>query len=187
MKEALSNYQYFSSEGKTTSPVGAKNKEGTTPDRINLSLDPPRHQKNRSLLSYAFTPRSLRNWEPRIQRIVDELIENIGEESRVDIVQALAAPMPGMVITELFGVPVKDRSQFKKWVDILFQPYDKETQADMERKKQVAAKEYYQYLYPIVVEKRSNPSEDIISDLIQVEVDGDRFTDDAIVRISMFI
>lgn len=119
--------------------------------------------------------------------LVDELIENIGEESRVDIVQALAAPMPGMVITELFGVPVKDRSQFKKWVDILFQPYDKETQADMERKKQVAAKEYYQYLYPIVVEKRSNPSEDIISDLIQVEVDGDRFTDDAIVRISMFI
>lgn len=145
------------------------------------------HPGIRKTVLYYFTPRGLRNWEPRIQRIVDELIENIGEESRVDIVQALAAPMPGMVITELFGVPVKDRSQFKKWVDILFQPYDKETQADMERKKQVAAKEYYQYLYPIVVEKRSNPSEDIISDLIQVEVDGDRFTDDAIVRISMFI
>lgn len=186
--QVLSNYEVFSTEGsRTTISVGANNKEGTIPDHVNIMVDPPEHRKRRSLLSAAFTPRSLKDWEPRIQRIATELIEEIEGNSTVDIVQALTAPLPGMVIAELFGVPIKDRSQFKHWVDILFQPFDKENHDEMQLKKQAAAKEYYQYLYPIVVQKRSNPSEDIISDLIKAEVDGEMLTDDEIVRISMLI
>lgn len=186
VKQVLSNYEVFSTEGpRTAISVGANNKEGTIPDNVNIMVDPPEHRKRRSLLSAAFTPRSLKNWEPRIQRIATELIEDIPENETVDIVQALAAPLPSMVIAELFGVPIKDRNQFKHWVDILFQPYDKENQEEIEQKKQAAAKEYYQYLYPIVAEKRSHPSEDIISDLIKAEVEGETFTDDEIVRVSM--
>ncbi|KRG13738.1 cytochrome P450 [Lederbergia galactosidilytica] len=186
VKQVLSNYEFFSSEGpKTTISVGANNKEGTIPDNVNIMVDPPVHRKRRSLLSAAFTPRSLKNWEPRIERIVTELIEGIEENSTVDIVQALAAPLPGMVIAELFGVPIEDRRRFKHWVDVLFLPYDKENQQEIELKKQAAAKEYYQYLYPIVLQKRLDPSEDILSDLIKAEVDGDKLTDDEIVRITM--
>ncbi len=189
VKEVLSNYEVFSSEGsRTTIPVGANNKEGSIPDAVNVTMvDPPNHRKRRSLLAAAFTPRSLKNWEPRIERIAAELVEDIEENSTVDIVEALAAPLPSMVITELFGVPIEDQSKFKHWVDILFQPFDKENQEEMDLKKQAAAKEYYQYLYPIVVEKRSNPAEDIISDLIKSEVDGEKFTDDEIVRTTMAI
>ncbi|WP_079529548.1 cytochrome P450 [Halobacillus hunanensis] len=189
VKEVLSNYEVFSSEGsRTTIPVGANNKEGSIPDAVNVTMvDPPNHRKRRSLLAAAFTPRSLKNWEPRIERIAAELVEDIEGNSTVDIVEALAAPLPSMVITELFGVPIEDQSKFKHWVDILFQPFDKENQEEMDLKKQAAAKEYYQYLYPIVVEKRSNPAEDIISDLIKSEVDGEKFTDDEIVRTTMAI
>ncbi|MCJ7840877.1 cytochrome P450 [Lederbergia sp. NSJ-179] len=188
VKQVLNNYEFFSSEGpKTTISVGANNKEGTIPDNINIMVDPPVHRKRRSLLSAAFTPRSLKNWEPRIGRIATELVEDIEENTTIDIVQALTAPLPGMVIAELFGVPIKDRSRFKHWVDILFQPFDKENQEEIEYRKQVAAKEYYQYLYPIVVQKRSNPAEDILSDLIKAEVENEKLTDDEIVRISMFI
>lgn len=188
VKQILTNHEVFSVEGpRTAISVGANNEEGTLPDNTNIMVDPPEHQKRRSLLSAAFTPRSLKNWEPRIQEIATELIDDIQENSTVDIVQALAAPFPGMVITALFGVPIEDRSQFKHWVDILFQPYDKENQEEIERRKQEAAKEYYQYLYPIVVEKRSHPAEDIISDLIKSEVDGETLTDDEIVRITMAI
>ncbi|ASK64013.1 cytochrome P450 [Virgibacillus phasianinus] len=191
VKQVLTNYEFFSSEGDRTSiSVGANNEEGTVPDSVNVnSVDPPRHRKKRTLFSAAFTPRSLQGWEPRIQRIANELVENIAEDSKenstVDIVQALAAPFPSMVIADLFGVPIKDQAQFKHWVDVLFQPYDKENQKEIDLKKQAAAKEYYQYLYPIVVEKRANPSEDIISDLIKAEVDGEKFSDDEIVRVSM--
>ncbi|WP_077326345.1 cytochrome P450 [Virgibacillus siamensis] len=188
VKEVLTNHEVFSVEGPRTSiSVGANSEEGTQPDKINIMVDPPEHRKRRSLLSAAFTPRSLKIWEPRIQQIATELIDNIQENATVDIVDSLTAPFPGMVITALFGVPVEDRSQFKHWVDILFQPYNTANQEEIERKKQEAATEYYQYLYPIVVEKRSNPAEDILSDLIKAEVDGERLTDDEIVRVSMFL
>ncbi|MDM5338690.1 cytochrome P450 [Fictibacillus enclensis] len=189
VKQVLSNYEFFSSEGpKTTISVGANNKEGTSPDKINLvNVDPPRHRKSRSLLAAAFTPRSLKDWEPRIQRIADELVETMPRNTVVDIVDGLAAPLPSLVIAELFGVPIKDRFQFKHWVDILFQPYDKDNHEEIDRKKQKAALEYYQYLYPIVLEKRVNLADDIISDLIRSEVDGEKFTDDEIVRTSMLI
>lgn len=185
----LGNYEYFSSAGpRTTIFVGAKDKQQKASPLTNLTLmDPPDHRKGRSLLAAAFTPRSLKNWEPRIEQIAKELTENIQENSVVNIVEALAAPLPSMVIADLFGVPIQDRNQFKKWVDILFQPYDKERLEDIEIQKQNAAKEYFQYLYPIVVQKRSNISDDIISDLIQAEVDGEKFTDDEIVQVTMLL
>ena len=189
VKQVLSNYEYFSSEGpRTTIFVGAKDKQEKTSPFMNITLqDPPQHRKSRSLLAAAFTPRSLKNWEPRIQQIATELVEAIHENSTINIVEALAGPLPSIVITDLFGVPVQDRYQFKKWVDILFQPYDKERLEDIELAKQNAAKEYFQYLYPIVVQKRSNLSDDIISDLIQAEVDGERFSDEQIVQTTMLL
>ncbi|WP_042462452.1 cytochrome P450 [Neobacillus dielmonensis] len=189
VKQVLSNYEYFSSQGpRTTIFVGAKDKQEKTSPIMNITLlDPPQHRKARSLLAAAFTPRSLKNWEPRIQQITTELVESIQESSTVNIVEVLAAPLPSMVITDLFGVPVQDRYQFKKWVDILFQPYDKERLEDIELAKQKAAQEYFQYLYPIVVQKRSNLSDDIISDLIRAEVDGERFTDEQIVQTTMLL
>ncbi|MDX6153091.1 cytochrome P450 [Marinococcus sp. PL1-022] len=188
VQQVLTNHEVFSVEGpRTTISVGANNQEGTISDKANIMVDPPEHRKVRSLLSGAFTPRSLNNWEPRIQEIATELTDNIQANATVDIVEELAAPFPGMVITALFGVPVEDRAQFKEWVDILFQPYDKENEENMEHQKQEAAKEYYQFLYPIVAHKRAHPADDILSDLIKAEVDGERFTDDEIVRVSMFL
>ncbi len=149
--------------------------------------DPPDHRKRRSLLAAAFTPRSLQNWEPRIQEIADELIGEMDEETEIDIVQSLASPLPIIVMSDLMGVPSKDRLLFKKWVDILFLPFDREKQEEVNELKQVAAKEYYQYLYPIVVQKRLNPADDIISDLLKSEVDGEMFTDDEVVRTTMLI
>jgi cytochrome P450 family 106 len=189
VKQVLSNYEYFSSEGsRTTIFVGADNKQEKPSALTNLTLiDPPQHRKSRSLLAAAFTPRSLKNWEPRIQQIAKELVEDIPENSTVNIVEALAAPLPSLVIADLFGVPIQDREQFKEWVDILFQPYDKERLDDIALQKQQAAKEYFQYLYPIVVEKRSNLSDDIICDLIQAEVDGEKFTDEEIIQMTMML
>ncbi|MFF2855657.1 cytochrome P450 [Peribacillus sp. NPDC058002] len=189
VKRVLSDYKHFSSVRKrTTISVGADSDEGSIPEKIQITeADPPEHRKRRSLLAAAFTPRSLQNWEPRIQEIADELIGEMDEETEIDIVQSLASPLPIIVMSDLMGVPSKDRLLFKKWVDILFLPFDKEKQEEVNELKQVAAKEYYQYLYPIVVQKRLNPADDIISDLLKSEVDGEMFTDDEVVRTTMLI
>ncbi|MBD8587633.1 cytochrome P450 [Peribacillus castrilensis] len=189
VKRVLSDYKHFSSVRKrTTISVGTDSEEGSVPEKIQITeSDPPDHRKRRSLLAAAFTPRSLQNWEPRIQEIADELIGQMDEGTEIDIVASLASPLPIIVMADLMGVPSKDRLLFKKWVDTLFLPFDREKQEEVDKLKQVAAKEYYQYLYPIVVQKRLNPADDIISDLLKSEVDGEMFTDDEVVRTTMLI
>ncbi|KON70566.1 cytochrome P450 [Peribacillus butanolivorans] len=189
VKRVLSDYKYFTSvRERTTISVGTDSKEGSAPEKIKITeADPPVHRNRRSLLAAAFTPRSLQNWEPRIQEIADELVEQMGADKEIDIVQSLASPLPIIVMSDLMGVPSKDRLLFKKWVDILFLPFDKEKQEKVNEMKQVAAREYYEYLYPIVVQKRLHPADDIISDLLKAEVDGETFTDDEVVRTTMLI
>ncbi|MFE0505838.1 cytochrome P450 [Peribacillus butanolivorans] len=189
VKRVLSDYKHFTSvRERTTISVGTDSKEGSAPEKIKITeADPPVHRNRRSLLAAAFTPRSLQNWEPRIQEIADELVEQMGADKEIDIVQSLASPLPIIVMSDLMGVPSKDRLLFKKWVDILFLPFDKEKQEKVNEMKQVAAREYYEYLYPIVVQKRLHPADDIISDLLKAEVDCETFTDDEVVRTTMLI
>ncbi|GIP21289.1 cytochrome P450 [Paenibacillus sp. J22TS3] len=189
VKRVISDYEFFTVEGnRTTITVGTGNKEGAVPEKISLtSVDPPRHQKYRSLMSAAFTPRSLKAWEPRIQEVVQNLINDIPDNGVTDIVQSLASPLPAIVMADLLGVPSHDYHLFKKWVDVLFQPYSLEDEQEIQAKKQIAAQEYFEYLYPVVVQKRSNPSDDIISDLLKAELEGERFTDDEVVRSTMLL
>ncbi|WP_411342726.1 cytochrome P450 [Paenibacillus sp. WLX1005] len=189
VKEVMGNYQYFSNRGsRTTTAVGARSKEGVMPEKLQLtSLDPPDHRKARSLLSAAFTPRSLKHWEPRIQQIINDLLDEIDDSQPFDVVDELATALPAIVMADLLGLPSEDRLLFKSWVDVLFQPYVGGQQEEIEQQKQQAAREYYEHLYPLVVYKRSHLAEDIISDLLTVEVDGERFTDDEIVRTTMLI
>jgi cytochrome P450 len=188
VKRVLSDYEYFSSERvRTTISVGADNEVGSTPERINLSSDPPLHRKSRSLLSAAFTPRSLSLWEPRIHQVVGKLIKDMGDEPIIDIVRSFTSALPTIVIADLLGVPSEDRFLFKEWVDHLFLPFPIDNIEDIQELKRAAAQNYYNYLYPHVAAKRTQLTDDIISDLIRAEVDGDRLTDDEIVRMTMFI
>ncbi|WP_098744179.1 cytochrome P450 [Paenibacillus sp. EZ-K15] len=188
VKRVLKDHEYFSSaRTRTTISVGADNAEGQKMSKINLQSDPPEHQKSRALISAAFTPRSLKLWEPRIQEIADQLLNEMGDADVIDIVQNYASALPTIVIADLLGVPSEDRLLFKEWVNHLFLPLPKDHSEDVQELKRHAAKEYYNYLYPHIVQKRANLSDDIISDLIQAEVDGDRLSDDEIVRTTMFI
>ncbi|MBJ7932257.1 MULTISPECIES: cytochrome P450 [Bacillus cereus group] len=154
--------------------------------RINInSTDPPEHRNVRSIVSKAFTPRSLEQWKPRIQAIADELVKNIKKYDEVNIVNQFAAPLPVTVISDLLGVPTTDRKQIKEWSDILFMPYSKEKFNDLDAEKGIALNEFKAYLLPIVQEKRYHLTDDIISDLIRAEYEGERLTDEEIVTFSL--
>lgn len=189
VKRVLSDYEYFSSvRPRTTISVGADNEAGKhNSGRVDLSTDPPEHRKSRSLLSAAFTPRSLKLWEPRIHEVVSQLIKDMDDEPVIDIVKSFSSALPTIVIADLLGVPSEDRFLFKEWVDHLFLPLPADNVEDVQELKRQAATNYYNYLYPHVIAKRSQLTDDIISDLIQAEVDGERLTDDEIVRMTMFI
>ncbi|MDR5002752.1 cytochrome P450 [Brevibacillus parabrevis] len=189
VKRVLTDYALFSSvRQRTLVNVGAGTKEGSFPERLNIhDSDPPEHRKARSLFSAAFTPRSLKEWEPRVEQVVNELIREIEAKTEVDIVQDFTTPLPIIIMAELLGVPHQDKWLFKKWVDLLFMPIQKEKNEEVHQQKEQAAKEFFAYLHPFVVDKRTHLADDIISDLIQAEYEGDKLTDEDIVTITMFI
>ncbi|TCW40609.1 hypothetical protein EDC32_101255 [Laceyella sacchari] len=172
-KRVLFDHQLFSNKKeRSLIPVPRVN------NRSNVNFcDPPEHRHRRALLAQAFTPRSLKEWEPRIQAIADELVADMEGQTTVDIVQQLAIPLPVIVIAKLLGVPSQDREKIKAWSDILFYPYEREAFGDIADKKARAMKEFQEYLYPIVQEKRKHPADDILSDLTKANLEGEQLTD----------
>ncbi|WP_199613761.1 cytochrome P450 [Paenibacillus alkalitolerans] len=177
VKRVLFDHQLFSNK-KERSLIPVPRMD----NRSNVNfVDPPEHRNRRALLAKAFAPRTLEEWEPRIQAIVDELITEIDSLTTADVVQKLAIPLPVTVIADLLGVPSKDRAMIKSWSDILFLPYANETYDDLAARKAGVMKEFYEYLYPIVLEKRKHPADDIITDLTKAELDGEQLTDEEVV------
>src|SRR5262245_44392662 len=83
--------------------------------RSMLTMDPPDHTRLRKLVNKAFTPRRIAELRSRVERIVDDLLEPVMSRGRMDVMDAIAAPLPAIVIAELLGVPPEDHRKFKQW------------------------------------------------------------------------
>lgn len=83
-----------------------------------VRMDPPQHRKLRTLVSQAFTPKVIAGLQPRIATLTRQLLDQAGE--RFDLIDALAYPLPVIVIAELLGIPTSDQGLFRSWADVLF-------------------------------------------------------------------
>lgn len=177
----LSNPKIFSNVRKRSAvPIPV------TPSRVNLNFsDAPQHRDIRSLVSNKFTLKNIENWRPRIQMIVDTLLLSFQDRQHVDITQEFAIPIPITVIANLLGTPTEDCETIKKWSDILFISYQNHNLNEIEQLKARAMKEFREYLLALILQKRYQPSDDIISDLTQAEYEGIRLTDHEIAEFSI--
>jgi cytochrome P450 len=152
-----------------------------------VGMDPPRHRKLRTLVSQAFTPRTVAGLEPRIRAITSALLDVVAGASRVDLIGALAYPLPIMVISELLGIPVADRELFEQWARVLFsgdQLSEAATMAEIEAAlAQIAPtiREMNEYVLAHIRHHRAHPDDSLTSKLVAVEVDGERLEDQEIV------
>ena len=150
------------------------------PPRSMLGQDPPDHTRLRSLVSQAFTPRIIRRLEPRMHEIANELMTAALERGEVDFVQAMTYPLPVTIIAEIIGVPAAERAQFKAWSDIavaglgsgLFAPPD---MARIEQL-QTVLRDMGVYFTALADERRRAPREDLLTGLVQAEVEGSRLS-----------
>ena len=170
-----SDYSNFSSERVLASEqaIDGMRKEGISeedmPTKSILSLDPPRHRQLRSLISQAFTPRSITLLTPRITQIAHEYLDKVAAKGKMDIIQDLSYPLPVIVIAELLGVPTEDRAQFKRWSDGLIDPAPGVVNS--------VIVEMNRYFRQVIAQRRSDPREDLISGLVAAEVDGEKLTE----------
>lgn len=141
-----------------------------------LLQDPPEHTRLRSLASKAFTPRMIELLRPRIEQLVDELLAPYLLTGEMDVVTALAVPLPLIVIMEMLGIPTRDRTQFKAWSDALFAGGDPANEQAF-----TARVELVTYLRGLIAEREVHPQEDLISAFVQARDLGAAFTEDEII------
>ncbi|WP_256640174.1 cytochrome P450 family protein [Streptomyces murinus] len=139
-----------------------------------LATDPPQHTRLRALVTRAFTMRRVEQLRPRIQRITDELLDEMlsaGRAGRADLIAALAYPLPLTVICELLGVPEMDRTEFRKISSQVVAPTDPESERE-------AMARLGEYLTELIEDKRrSGVTGDLLGDLVRTTAeDGDRLS-----------
>ena len=144
-----------------------------------INLDPPDHTRMRRLLQKTFLPRTLERLTAEIHRTTRELLDAAERRGDVDLVRDLAYPLPVSVIAELLGVPRTDREQLKRWSATImeFQAVPLPT-AEAILRSQTGIVEMRSYLRDIVRDRRANPREDLISELVALEIEGDRLAED---------
>lgn len=149
-----------------------------------LFLDPPDHTRLRSLVSKAFTPRSIERMRDRIGEIANELLDKVEGQSSFDLMTAYCQPYPTIVIAEMLGVDPKDQADFKRWTDDSvaagFDPFASE---EKKKKAMEAGEAMNAYLRQTVAERRAEPRDDLITAMLQAEDNGDFFNDNEVVTM----
>jgi cytochrome P450 len=140
-----------------------------------LSADPPSHDEQRKLVSRAFTPRRVRDLEPRIREIAEDLVEGFVARGHCEFISEFAVGLPLRVIAESLGVPPEDMAMFKRWSDDLTAVIgNHQMSADQLRRMLSAFVEFFAYFTERIVERRAAPSEDLISAIVYSAAEGER-------------
>jgi cytochrome P450 len=146
-----------------------------------LEMDPPEHIRYRKLVTSAFRPRYIESLHDRIRAITRKSLDAIDPTAEVDFVEQIAVPLPMLVIAEMIGIPGSDRGMFRRWSDSIIEAgsggMTDETLGDLA--------ELFAYFTTSLEEHRATPREDIITTLLEAEVDGERLTNDEILVFLM--
>ncbi|MCU1460564.1 MAG: cytochrome [Acidimicrobiales bacterium] len=141
-----------------------------------LNMDPPMHTRYRLLVNKGFTPRHVNALEENIRRLTNEIIDEVAEKGSSDFVVDMAAELPLQVIAEVMGVPQEDRHKVFDWSNRMIGSEDPEYAVSPEHVME-ASMELYAYANALAAQKRAKPGEDIMSALLNAEVDGERLTE----------
>lgn len=136
--------------------------------------DPPVHTRLRSLVQRAFTPRMIERLRPRMEQIVNELVDQVIASGRMEVLHAFAEPLPVMIIAELLGVPPEDQALFMPWSRALAAVIEFEQSEEVRRVGSAAVVALSDYLRQIIAQRRRQPQDDLISALITIEDEGHR-------------
>ncbi len=138
-----------------------------------LYTDPPKHTRYRRLVNKGFTPRMIGLLEQYLEHRSTVIVDNVIDRGSCDFVEDLAAELPLQAIAEIMGVPQEDRHLLFEWSNAMVGMDDPEYEGDP----QMAAMSLYAYSHDLVEKRTLDPQDDIITKLINAEIDGDRLSE----------
>lgn len=148
-----------------------------------VNLDPPDHTRLRALVGKAFTPRLIEQLRQRVQTLTDELLDNVQDRGRMDVIRDYALPLPATIIAEMLGVPVEDRHRFHRWSNAMMT-----ISSNWRMLKAVLnVSAFMRYIRRIIKKRRADPQDDLVSALAQAEEAGDKLSEDELVAMVILL
>jgi cytochrome P450 len=147
-----------------------------------LGMDGAEHLRHRSLVAQAFRPKLLKRWEDELIRpLVHELVDRFAPTGKAELVRDLLVTYPMQVIARILGVPRQDATRFEQWgVWIIASAVNPE-------RGKAASASMRDYLVPLLAERRREPADDVISQLVRAELDGEVLSDEEILPFLLLL
>jgi cytochrome P450 len=153
-----------------------------------LGKDGDEHSRIKKLVVPAFTHRAIQSWKETADKIAYKLVHQLPSDGQVDLVSALANPLPLEMICEILGVPLKDRELFNKWGNSLAEiGLDGPRTVGQVSELETASKELTDYMAELLAYRRKHPEDDLLTSLANSETDGATLTDREIVATASFL
>lgn len=181
--DAAHKPEIFSSFPVTIPPFG-----NPTP-MVPLEVDPPKHRNYRALVGRQFSPKSVEALEPRMRQMVTEIIDDLEGKPEVDLAKEVAVPLPLRGILELYlGVPQEDWEWLKDEFIYMLQPDPDATDEENQEAAMQAGLNCTMYFAKMLDNLRTNGfGDDLISDLVQAEVEGEKLDDDELLGFCLVL
>jgi cytochrome P450 len=192
VNRVITDASLFSSERPRGVAINSANS-----GRSLIAMDPPDHRQYRNLVSASFTPHALGRLTGRIEEIVQELLDQVRGQGSMDLVSDLAYPLPTIVIAEMLGVPTADRPLFKTWADALFSRqlsdadlFKPENGGESREEVQYMRRTFGEmgnYFQQMLKDREKNPREDMMTELLVAEIDGQRLPVEDVVNFCILL
>lgn len=153
--------------------------------------NPERHHRLRALVAKVFTPRAVDNLRPAVEVLVNELLDPVAEQGRFDVIADVAFPLPARVIARLLGLESNDLDQLKRWSDdfsAIFGTDPSAVSAEQYQRALQSTHELTAFFGAEFEKRRVAPGDDLLSLLVQAEIDGDRLSEtELIANANLFL
>lgn len=138
-----------------------------------FTADPPVHTRHRKLVSKALSTHRIRALEPQVARVVDTLIDGFFETGSLDVLPDFAVPLPVTVIAAILGVDADDLWTFKRWGDLMISGNIDVLSHQQRLEVAAAVVDFHRYFLPRIQARREQPTDDLLSALVNAEIDGE--------------
>ena len=173
----LRDHRHFGNDPRKADLTRRQQAMLPAPDEYTLlSLDAPDHTRLRALVNKAFTRAAVSALESRIRGIMGALLDDIDDPGGFDLIEAVAQPLPVIVIAEMLGVPPEDRARFKIWSAQRARLLEPMISTRQRKLGATASRDLNAYFSSTIERRRVEPRDDIVSVLVQAEDGGDRLS-----------
>jgi pimeloyl-[acyl-carrier protein] synthase len=152
-----------------------------------VGLDPPDHTRLRNLVNRAFAPAVVARMRARIEELTAGLLDPAAPRGQLEVMQELADPLPIIVIAEMLGVPIEDYGRLRSWSGALAAALDIAYRRETIDRADRAIADMKAYLKPFVYARRKEARQDLLSALVQAEIEGDRLTEEELYTFCIFL